>query len=103
MVFELREYCYFYEYCIPFVVNLSFIQIPPAPFNYYATVKGNIPVNLNLPSIDVDIQFSNFTYGPPLSTVFDIPSNCTEMEFNPLLHPTFPHIIIGNSDVETLC
>ncbi|CAF0992075.1 unnamed protein product, partial [Didymodactylos carnosus] len=49
-------------------------EIPPAPFYYYATVKGNIPVDLNLPTIDVNIHFSNFTYGPPPSSVFDIPN-----------------------------
>ena len=93
----------FAEYIISRVVDLSLISIPPAPFLYYATVRGNIPVALTLPTINVNIQFTNFTFGPPPSTTFDIPSNCTNTEFNPRLHPIFSQAIIENSGVEMLC
>ncbi|CAF4610191.1 unnamed protein product [Rotaria sp. Silwood1] len=78
-------------------------EIPPAPFDYYATVKGNIPVDLNLPTIGVNIHFSNFTFGPPPPGTFDIPNNCTLTEFNQLFHPIFSHFILETSDVEIVC
>ncbi|CAF1125308.1 unnamed protein product [Rotaria sordida] len=78
-------------------------EIPPAPFDYYATVKGNVPMDLNLPTVDVNIHFSNFTFGPPPPSTFDIPSNCTLTEFNQLFHPIFSYFIIENSDIEMLC
>ncbi|CAF1340829.1 unnamed protein product [Adineta ricciae] len=63
-------------------------EIPPAPFYYYATVKENLPMDLNLYTVGSDIQFFNFTYGPPPSNVFDIPKNCTQTEFDLSIHPT---------------
>jgi hypothetical protein len=60
-------------------------------------------MDLNLPTIDMNFHFSNFTFGPPPSAIFDIPNNCTQTEFNPRLHPIFSHITIKNSGVEILC
>lgn len=60
-------------------------------------------MDLNLPTVDVDIQFSNFTYGPPPSSVFDIPTNCTQIEFKSRLYSIYSHTIIKNRDVGMLC
>jgi hypothetical protein len=60
-------------------------------------------MDLDLPTIDVNIHFSTFTFGPPPSSVFDIPSNCTKTKFNSQLRPIFWDPIIENSGVGELC
>ncbi|CAF4067396.1 unnamed protein product, partial [Adineta steineri] len=77
--------------------------IPPAPFYYYATVKGNLPMDLNLYTVGADIQFFNFTYGPPPSDIFDIPQNCTQIEFNPSIHPTLLYEIVQKNSTDSMC
>lgn len=62
-------------------------EIPPAPFNYYASAKENVPIDLILATIGVSIHFSDFTFGPPPSSLFDIPNNCTTTKYNVHFHP----------------
>ncbi|UJR34762.1 hypothetical protein I4U23_027540 [Adineta vaga] len=78
-------------------------EIPPAPFYYYATVKGNLPMDLNLYTVGADIQFFNFTYGPPPSSIFDIPKNCTQIQFNPSIHPTLLYEIVRKNSTDPMC
>ncbi|UJR10986.1 hypothetical protein I4U23_015170 [Adineta vaga] len=78
-------------------------EVPPAPFFYHATVNENIPKNLNLSTIDVNIRFTNFTFGPPSSPLFDLPKSCDQIEFHPKHHPMLSYRMKKHSNVEEFC
>ena len=78
-------------------------KIPPAPYNYYSTVNQSIPKDLNLPTIDLNIQFNNLTYAPPPSSIFNIPQNCTQTIFNQHFNRFYPLSIKKKSDINIIC
>lgn len=60
-------------------------------------------MDLNLYTIDVYYHFSNFTYGPPPPGTFNIPANCTKIDFNQVHHPVYSHTIFNNRQVGLFC
>ena len=79
-------------------------KIPPAPYNYYVTVKDNIPYQLNLPTIDRNISYIHFQNIPPPSTVFHIPNNCTKTNhLNHFLYSVYSNFKTNNYHSTNLC
>ena len=56
-------------------------KIPPAPYQYYVRMKDNIPLELDLPTVDRNLSYFNFQIIRPSSNLFNIPINCTQQNF----------------------
>jgi hypothetical protein len=53
-------------------------------------------MDLILPTVDINIHFTNITFAPPPSSVFQIPNNCTNIQFK---QDFYSNLIINNNNM----